>query len=214
MNGEGDREGDSSEAEDFWEDHYRRRERVWSGEANAVLVDVAASLSAATALDLGCGEGGDAIWLAKRDWQVTAVDVSVTALERASIEAAAAGVEARIDFQQHDLALSFPAGAFHLVSAQYLQSPLDFPRDHVLQAAARAVTPVGCCCRRARLGRTLGLESRSACLRGPGGPARRARPGARAVGDRAAGRFRTSRDRPDGQSAVVADNVIAVRRAP
>lgn len=136
-------EGGSSQAEQFWEDHYRQHERVWSGRANPVLVDVAGSLPPSTVLDLGCGEGGDAIWLAGLGWRVTAIDVSATALERASIHAATASVEDRIDFQQHDLVHTFPAGAFDLVSAQYLHSPVEFPRDRVLQAAARAVAPGG-----------------------------------------------------------------------
>ena len=143
MTGELHGEGGSGETEQFWEGHYRRHERLWSGRANPVLVDVAGSLPAGTALDLGCGEGGDATWLARRGWHVTAVDVSVTALERAKTHAATAGVEARIDFQQHDLAHTFPAGAFDLVSAQYFQSPVEFPRERILQAAAAAVAPGG-----------------------------------------------------------------------
>ena len=115
------------EAERFWEDHYRRRERVWSGRANPVLVDVVGSLPPGTALDLGCGEGGDAIWLARQGWRVSAVDVSATALRRAAAYAATAGVADRIDFQQHDLARTFPAGAFNLVPTQYLQSPVELP---------------------------------------------------------------------------------------
>ncbi len=133
----------SSQAEQFWEKHYRAHERVWSGRANSVLVDIAGSLPTGAALDLGCGEGGDAIWLAGLGWRVTAVDVSATALERASTHAAAAGVAARIDFQQHDLTRTFPAGAFDLVSVQYFHSPVEFPRERVLQAAARVVTPGG-----------------------------------------------------------------------
>ncbi len=136
-------QGDSKAAEQFWEEHYRGHERVWSGRANPVLVDVAGSLPAGTALDLGCGEGGDAIWLAELGWQVTAVDVSSTALNRAAAHATTAGMEARIDFQQHDLAHSFPPGEFDLVNAQYLLSPVEFPRDRVLQAASRAVEPGG-----------------------------------------------------------------------
>lgn len=131
------------EAERFWEDHYGRHERVWSGRANPVLVDVAGSLPPGTALDLGCGEGGDAIWLAGLGWLVTAVDLSATALDRAAADAATAGVAERIDFQRHDLAVTFPSGAFDLVSAQYLHSPVEFPRAHVLQKAASAVTPGG-----------------------------------------------------------------------
>ena len=134
---------DDGQAERFWERHYRGHERVWSGRPNPVLVDVVGSLPPGTALDLGCGEGGDAIWLSRLGWRVTAVDVSATALDRASIHAAATGVEARIDFQQHDLGRAFPTGAFDLVSAQYLHSPVEFPRDRVLQTAARAVAPGG-----------------------------------------------------------------------
>lgn len=135
--------GESGRTEEFWEGHYRRRERVWSGKANPVLVDVAGRLRPGTALDLGCGEGGDAIWLARRGWSVTAVDVSATALERAAADAATAGVAGLIDFQRHDLAHTFPSGAFDLVSAQYLHSPVEFPRERVLRAAAGAVARGG-----------------------------------------------------------------------
>jgi SAM-dependent methyltransferase len=127
----------------FWDELYGRRDRYWSGRANPLLVEVAGPLPAGRALDLGCGEGGDAIWLAGRGWRVTAVDVSATALDRAAGHAAEAGVAARIDFQRHDLAHTFPPGGFDLVSAQYLQSPLEFPRERVLRAAAAAVAPGG-----------------------------------------------------------------------
>lgn len=129
--------------ERFWEDHYNRRERVWSGRPNPVLVDVVERLPPGVALDLGCGEGGDAIWLARRGWQVRSVDVSATALDRAAADAATAGVADRIDFQRHDLAVAFPTGAFDLVSAQYLHSPIEFPRIRVLRQAAGAVRPGG-----------------------------------------------------------------------
>lgn len=134
---------DGAPAEQFWERHYRQRERVWSGRANPVLVEVAGTLPARRALDLGCGEGGDAIWLAGHGWQVIAVDISATALDRAAADAAAADVADRIDLQRHDLAQTFPAGTFDLVSAQYLQSPVTLPRDLVLRSAAAAVAPGG-----------------------------------------------------------------------
>jgi SAM-dependent methyltransferase len=133
-------EDDRKQAERFWEERYQQRAQLWSGNVNPLLVDVVGQLPAAgTALDLGCGEGGDAIWLAQQGWRVTAVDVSVTALKRAATYAATAGVASRIDFQQHDLAYTFPAGSFDLISAQFLQSPLELPRDRILQTAARAV---------------------------------------------------------------------------
>jgi SAM-dependent methyltransferase len=72
---------------------------------------------------------------------VTAIDLSPMALDRAVADAATAGIADRIDFRQHDLALTFPSGgAFDLVSAQYLHSPIEFPRVHVLQQAASVVT--------------------------------------------------------------------------
>ncbi|NJP33005.1 class I SAM-dependent methyltransferase [Micromonospora thermarum] len=132
-----------AEAARFWDELYGQRDQIWSGRPNPHLVDVAGPLPAGTALDLGCGEGADAIWLAGRGWRVTAVDISATALDRAAARADADGVAALIDFQRHDLIRTFPDGAFDLVSAQFLQSPLDFPREDVLRAAARAVAPGG-----------------------------------------------------------------------
>lgn len=143
VNQEAANDDQTSEAERFWEPHYRRRPPAGRGNANPVLVDVAGPLPAGTALDLGCGQGGDAIWLAEKGWRVTAVDVSATALERAASHADASGVAERIDFQQHDVAESFPTGTFDLVSAQYLHSLVEFPRDQVLRTAAGAVAPGG-----------------------------------------------------------------------
>ncbi|MFU8870385.1 SAM-dependent methyltransferase [Micromonospora sp. SL4-19] len=127
----------------FWDELYQQRDRVWSGRANAVLAEVVDPLPPGTALDLGCGEGGDAIWLAGRGWRVTAVDVSTTALSRLTAEATRAGVESRITVAMHDLTRTFPEGRYDLVSAQFLQSPLELPREAVLRAAARAVAPGG-----------------------------------------------------------------------
>ncbi|MFR9780282.1 class I SAM-dependent methyltransferase [Micromonospora sp. MS34] len=126
-----------------WDDLYHQRDRVWSGRVNAVLAEVVDPLPPGTALDLGCGEGGDAIWLADRGWRVTAVDVSTTALGRLTAEATRAGVASRITVARHDLTRSLPPGRYDLVSAQFLQSPLELPRHVVLRAAARAVAPGG-----------------------------------------------------------------------
>ncbi|MER6949594.1 methyltransferase domain-containing protein [Nonomuraea sp. NPDC000554] len=204
----------TDEAERFWEERYQERDRVWSGKANPVLVDVAGSLPAGAALDLGCGEGGDAVWLAGLGWQVTAVDVSATALSRAAAAAEAAGLEARIDFQRHDLAHSFPSGVFDLVSAQFLQSPVEFPRDRVLQAAARAVASGG----------LLLIVEHGAFppwSRHPEPHPRFPTPEETlAVLDLSPGQWRTERlgspkreaTGPDGQRGTLIDNVVAVRR--
>ncbi|WP_102417268.1 cyclopropane-fatty-acyl-phospholipid synthase family protein [Mycobacterium sp. 4858] len=131
------------DAQRFWEERYRSTDRVWSGRVNPRLAEVAADLPAGRALDLGCGEGADALWLAERGWQVVAVDVSATALQRAAEAASARNVDGRIDFQLHDLNESFPDGMFELVSAQFLHSPARLDRDFALRRAAEHVSPGG-----------------------------------------------------------------------
>ncbi|MFI7277009.1 FAD-dependent oxidoreductase [Streptomyces sp. NPDC049879] len=126
-----------------WDERYAQTERVWSGEPNTELVRHVADLTPGSALDLGCGEGGDAVWLAARGWRVTAADISRVALGRAARHAADAGVADRIDWQRHDLATSFPGGGYDLVSAQFLHSWVDMPRERILRAAAAAVAPGG-----------------------------------------------------------------------
>ncbi len=108
--------------ERFWEDRYRAADRMWSGNVNATLESEVAAVPPTTALDLGCGEGADAIWLGQRGWLVTAVDVSPTALVRGAAQAALLRVAERVRFEQHDLTRSFPSGIHDLVSAQFLQS--------------------------------------------------------------------------------------------
>ncbi|GEM29986.1 methyltransferase [Nocardia neocaledoniensis NBRC 108232] len=130
-------------AEQFWEDFYREHDQVWTGNPNKTLVREVSELTPGTALDLGCGEGGDAIWLAARGWQVTAVDISSTAMARGAEHAAAAGVE--ITWARHDLHADFPEGTFDLVSAQFLHSPVEQPEERaiILRKAAAAVAPGG-----------------------------------------------------------------------
>ncbi|MFF0298421.1 FAD-dependent oxidoreductase [Kitasatospora sp. NPDC004614] len=131
------------EAVEFWEARYGESEQIWSGRPNASLTHEVTGLAPGHALDLGCGEGGDAIWLAQQGWQVTAVDISQVALDRAAARAAAAGVADRISWQRTDLANAFPSGSYDLVSAQFLHSPAEFPRERVLRHAADAVAPGG-----------------------------------------------------------------------
>jgi SAM-dependent methyltransferase len=133
----------SADAHEFWEQFYAERDQVWSGRPNTVLVEEVGDLAPGTALDLGCGEGADAIWLAERGWRVTAADISQAALDRAAGHAAAAGLADRITWERHDFARSVPAGPFDLVSAHFLHSPVDDPRDPALPAAASTVGPGG-----------------------------------------------------------------------
>ncbi len=133
----------ADEAALFWEDRYRRHGRLWKGTPNPLLAETAERLAPGRALDLGCGEGGDAAWLAARGWQVTAVDIAPAALELTAEHAARAGVADRVTTELHDLARGFPSGSFELVSAQYLQTPFDLPRERVLRRAAHALAPGG-----------------------------------------------------------------------
>ncbi len=129
--------------ENDWDARYAESDRVWSGRVNTVLAREIEGVSPGRALDLGCGEGADAIWLAARGWRVTAVDISGVALERAAAHARDAGVAERVDLQRRDLAESFPDGAYDLVSAQFLHSWGDLPRERILRQAAAAVAPGG-----------------------------------------------------------------------
>ncbi|KHK99451.1 hypothetical protein LK09_02000 [Microbacterium mangrovi] len=127
----------------FWEQRYAESDRVWSGRVNAVLADVATGLEPATALDLGCGEGGDAVWLAEHGWTVTAVDISPTAVARGEAAARERGLEDRLRFVAADLETFETDGRFALVTASFLHSPTMLDRVAVLRRAAEFVAPDG-----------------------------------------------------------------------
>jgi SAM-dependent methyltransferase len=122
----------------FWDERYRSAGAIWSGDPNPQLVAEVCGLEPGTALDVGCGEGADAVWLAERGWQVTAIDISGVALERARNAAVDAGITPRIDWRQGDIATWTPERSYDLVSAQFMQlaSPL---REAVFQRLAAAV---------------------------------------------------------------------------
>ena len=130
---------------EFWDERYRSAGRLWSGQPNPQLVAQVADLPAGEALDAGCGEGADAVWLAARGWTVTAADVSPVALERGAAHAAAEGehVAARISWQQADLRSWDPGpGRFDLVSAQFMYLP-DAELGALHRRLAAAVRPGG-----------------------------------------------------------------------
>ncbi|ONH59227.1 hypothetical protein CcI49_17315 [Frankia sp. CcI49] len=134
--------------EQGWEQRYASRETVWSGRPNGQLVERAGGLVPGRALDAGCGEGADALWLAERGWQVLAVDFSATALRRGKAAAVDLGraVAARVMWMRADVmtwsGLDAPVGRsggeggrparvprfetrFDLVSAQFVHVPAD-----------------------------------------------------------------------------------------
>ncbi|MGR0319613.1 class I SAM-dependent methyltransferase [Agromyces sp. ZXT2-3] len=126
-----------------WEDRYSGDESVWSGRPNAQLVAEASALTPGTALDVGCGEGGDVIWLAQHGWRVTGADFSANGLARAARHAEAAGVADRTDWWQVD-ARSFDAGGrtFDLVTTHFLHPP-DHGMVDVVRRLVGAVAPGG-----------------------------------------------------------------------
>lgn len=121
-----------------WDTRYGS-EHIWSGNPNAALVAEASDLPAGTALDVGCGEGADAVWLAKCGWDVTALDVSTVAVERGRAAAKAAGVSVSWLVRGFTDA---PLGEFDLVSAQYPAIRKE-PHQTVERAFAEAVAPGG-----------------------------------------------------------------------
>jgi SAM-dependent methyltransferase len=126
-----------------WNERYAERVRVWSGAPNVELTRRIADLTPGSALDLGCGEGADAVWLARQGWKVTAVDVSDLALGRAAEHAAEAGLSEAIEFRHGNLLEDFPPGEFDLVSAQFLYPQADTAREGLLRRAVQAVAPGG-----------------------------------------------------------------------
>ena len=137
--------GDEASSEAFWDQRYRSSSKVWSGQANPQLVAEASELAPGTALDVGCGEGADAIWLAEQGWRVTAVDVSGVALERGAAHALEVGAElaGRITWLRADLAEWVPSSAsYDLVSAQFMHLPKD-QREVLHGRLAQAVVPGG-----------------------------------------------------------------------
>lgn len=107
-----------------WDKRYSGDGQIWSGKPNAQLVAETSDLTPGTALDVGCGEGGDVIWLARHGWKVTGADFSANALSRAARHAEVAGVAERIDWWQVDArTLSAEGRGYDLVTTHFLHAP-------------------------------------------------------------------------------------------
>jgi len=126
-----------------WEERYAGEGRIWSGDPNGQLVAEVSGLAPGTALDVGCGEGGDVIWLARHGWTVTGADFSTNGLARAARHAAEAGVADRITWWQVD-ARAFSAGGrtYDLVTTHFLHPP-DGGMVDVAGRLCEAVAPGG-----------------------------------------------------------------------
>ncbi|HEY3773916.1 MAG TPA: class I SAM-dependent methyltransferase [Solirubrobacteraceae bacterium] len=126
-----------------WDERYASEEQLWSGNPNAQLVAEVSGLTPGTALDVGCGEGGDVIWLASQGWEVTGADFSANGLARAARHAEQAGVADRIEWWQVD-ARTFAADdrRFDLVTTHFLHPP-DGGMADVARRLSEAVAPGG-----------------------------------------------------------------------
>ncbi|HTK61739.1 MAG TPA: class I SAM-dependent methyltransferase [Pseudonocardia sp.] len=142
-----------------WDARYCGTDLIWSAGPNRTVAEQVEGLAIGTALDLGAGEGRNAVWLAEHGWKVTAVDFSVVGLEKAQEIARRRGVE--IETVVADV-LDFRApGAFDLVVLAYLQLPME-QLAHVLQHSAAALSPGGTL--------LLVAHDRSNLVDGVGGP--------------------------------------------
>lgn len=107
-----------------WEERYSGEGKIWSGNPNPQLVAEVSRLTPGTALDVGCGEGGDVIWLATRGWTVTGADFSVNGLARAARHADEAGVADRTDWWRVDArTFSSDGRSYDLVTSHFLHPP-------------------------------------------------------------------------------------------
>lgn len=129
---------------EFWENHYVGSERVWSGKVNQVIEHLVSPLAPGTSLDLGCGEGGDVLWLASRGWKATGIDISPTAVARARQDAALHGFsEPDTVLLAADLSEWTTAETYDLVTLSFFQAPFEFDRAEILRKASQLVASGG-----------------------------------------------------------------------
>ncbi|MCT1367809.1 class I SAM-dependent methyltransferase [uncultured Kocuria sp.] len=136
----------TTDPREFWENRYSSAERIWSGRPNATLVGVVEDLPAGRSVDLGCGEGADVLWLASAGWEATGVDISATAVARARAAAEDQGLSEAAHFEAMDLAEWRPEEPFDLVTASFLQSPVELDRVEILRRASSLVAEGGRLC--------------------------------------------------------------------
>jgi SAM-dependent methyltransferase len=123
-------------------DHRYSGDRMWSGNPNGTLVHEVTGVAPGRALDVGAGEGGDAIWLAEQGWKVTANDISQRALDRVDAAARARGVAVACQLADANALDAFEREAFDLVSAQYASIPRT-PDGRGVRNLIDAVAPGG-----------------------------------------------------------------------
>jgi SAM-dependent methyltransferase len=131
-------------SQDYWDrhwDHDRGPQSAAGPDPNPYLARETSGLVPGTALDAGCGEGAEALWLAARGWQVTAADIAAGALDRARDRAARLAAPGRVDWVRADLTSWAPATAFDLVLTCYAHAAM--PQLAFYRRIAEWVAPGG-----------------------------------------------------------------------
>jgi thioredoxin reductase/SAM-dependent methyltransferase len=123
-------------------DHRYTGEQLWSGRPNGSLVNEIADLAPGRALDIGAGEGGDALWLAEQGWSVTASDISQRALARIDAAAERRGLAIECQHVDANALDAFEPAAFDLVTAHYASIPRT-PDGRGVANILNAVAPGG-----------------------------------------------------------------------
>ena len=125
---------------ELWDRRYRDAERLWSPNANALLVEFAAELQPGRALDIGAGEGRNAIWLARSGWRVTALDVSKVGLQRAAKRAEEEGAE--LECVVGDWREYMPTSPVDLAVISFMH-PHPGERETMFESARASLVPGG-----------------------------------------------------------------------
>ena len=215
--------GAGASAEDpavFWEALYSAEGPRWSGRPNAVLEQAIAGLSPGRSLDLGSGEGGDVVWLAGLGWDASGIELSPTAVARAREAAVERGVAERTRFIVGDLAdwAEEPArvdGAdepFDLVTASFLQSPVELPRAGILAAAAGRTAPGGTLVVLAHAAAPPWASGHDGEFPSPASELEALRLDPAEWEVRVADVIRREAEGPDGETAVLEDSLVVARR--
>ncbi|MEU6994213.1 class I SAM-dependent methyltransferase [Streptomyces sp. NPDC046465] len=134
---------EQTDAATYWDEMYAEMPAPTDPQPNTRLVETVGALPPGDALDIGCGGGGDALWLAGLGWQVTALDVSDVAATRLTRLARSRGLGDRITARQHDVRASLPELPFDLVTAHYFHTPYEQDRTAILRSAAHLLRPGG-----------------------------------------------------------------------
>ena len=129
----------STDTPEFWNEIWADIENCGSG-SDEILAEQVERLTPGRALDIGCGTGGNAVWLAKKGWQVTAVDYSVVAIEKGKRMAAEQGVN--VEFVVAEAATYQPQSHYDLITCFYIQM---FPtqRANMLANMSKTLAPGG-----------------------------------------------------------------------